>query len=52
MPVVEGSLPLLEAGRSSARRNPVWISVAEAAKMERSEMVTSTAFVVVSNWYC
>jgi hypothetical protein len=50
MPVVEGSVPLFEAGRSSARRNPVWMFVAEGAKIEASERVISTARVVVSNY--
>jgi hypothetical protein len=49
MPVVEGSVPLLEAGRSSARRKPVWMFVAEGANMDASERVISTARVVVSN---
>ena len=49
MPAVEGSVPLLEAGRNSARRNPVCILVADGAKMDLSDRVISTARVVVSN---
>lgn len=49
-PSVEGSEPLFEAGLSSARRKPVWMSVAEGAKIEASERVTSIAMLaVVSN---
>ena len=51
MPKVEGSVPLFEDGFSSARRNPVWTFVAEGAKIEASESVTSMAtFAVPSNW--
>lgn len=48
-PRVEGSVPLFEAGWSSARRNPVWMFVAVGAKMDASERVTSTGMVLVSN---
>ena len=48
-PRVEGSVPLLVAIWSSARRNPVWMFVAEGAKMDWSERVTSTGMVFVSN---
>lgn len=46
---VEGSVPLLDAGRSSARRNPVWMFVVEGTKMDAPERVILTAFVAVSN---
>lgn len=47
---MEGSEPLFEEGRSSARRNPVWMSVADGAKMDASDKVTSTAtLALVSN---
>ena len=41
MPIVEGSEPELEAGKSSARRKPVWL-----LKTEASEIVTSTGVVL------
>lgn len=44
-PTVELSNPLLEAGRSSARRKPGWEYVGEGAKMEASLMVTSRGLV-------
>lgn len=37
-PTVELSVPLLVAGMSSARRNPVWMFVVEGAKMDLSDM--------------
>lgn len=40
IPEVEGSVPELEAGRSSERRKPVW-----DWKIEVGEMVTSRALV-------
>jgi hypothetical protein len=39
MPVVLASAPVLEAGRSSARRKPVWMLEGEGAEMEESLMV-------------
>jgi hypothetical protein len=36
MPVVDGSVPVLERGRSSARRNPVCTLFADGAKIETS----------------
>jgi hypothetical protein len=45
IPVVEASEPEFEAGRSSARRNPVWL-----LNIEASEIVTSIGlYSVVSN---
>ena len=41
MPTVEGSEPLFDLGRSSARRKPVWL-----LKIDASEMVTPTAVVM------
>jgi len=45
IPVVEGSVPELEAAISSARRKPVCTFVAEGVKMDLSFMVTSIALV-------
>lgn len=51
-PVVEGSVPLLDAAINSARRKPVWTFVAEGVKMDLSFIVTSRALVVlVSNFF-
>ena len=53
MPVVDGSVPVLEAGMSSARRKPVCASVADGVKMDLSFIVTSTALVpFASNFVC
>ena len=46
-PNVDGSVPLFDAGLSSARRNPVCMFVAEGAKIEASESVTSRGMLVV-----
>lgn len=45
MPVVEASVPLLDNGINSARRNPTCTLVEEGAKMEASERVTSKGIV-------
>jgi hypothetical protein len=51
--VVDGSVPVLEAGMSSARRKPVCASVADGVKMDLSFIVTSTALVpFASNFVC
>ena len=51
-PVVEGSVPVLEAGMSSARRKPVCVFSGEGAKMEASEIVRAMGVVSASNWGC
>ena len=62
MPVVESSVPLLERGRSSARRKPVWLLKMDLSLRcgqygsrremgKRYLMVTSTAFVPAASNY-
>ena len=43
---MEASVPVTETGRSSARRKPFWMFVAEGVKIDLSFTVTSTALVV------
>jgi hypothetical protein len=49
-PRVEGSVPLFVSGRTSQRRKPVWMFVADGAKIDWSERVISKGIVFVSNW--
>ena len=51
-PVVEGSVPVFEAGMSSARRKPVCTFVTEGVKIDLSFIVTSMALVPLTSNCC